>query len=57
MKTYTIEEKALDIHSTGWGFVKNEDVDAVLKEIEKHGGYYGAGISEHGVTWIERINY
>lgn len=51
-----VKERALHIYRCGEGFAKNEYVDAVLEELnDRVGGYWGAGISNDEVTWIEKI--
>lgn len=50
-----IKEKALHIYYAGEGSVKNSDVDAVLEELDKLGGHFGAGVSNETITWIEKI--
>ncbi|WP_172369613.1 hypothetical protein [Sporosarcina jiandibaonis] len=51
-----VKEKALHIYRAGEGSVINDDVDAVLEELnDKLGGYWGAGISNDEITWIEKI--
>lgn len=55
-KEELVKERALHIYRSGNGPVNNEDVDAVLKELnDKIGGHWGAGISNDEITWIEEI--
>lgn len=52
-----IKERALHIYYCGEGLVKNDEVEAVLEELnERLGGYWGAGINNDEITWIERIH-
>lgn len=52
----SIKEKARHIYYCGNGFAKNEEVDTILEELNNVlGGYWGAGISNGGITWIEPI--
>jgi hypothetical protein len=51
-----VKEVALHIYRCGEGSVENEYADAVLEELnERIGGYWGAGISNDKITWIEEI--
>lgn len=53
----TIKEKARHIYYAGEGSVENKDVDAVLEELnEQLGGYWGAGVTNGEITWIEKID-
>ncbi|GEM_PF-6999407 len=51
-----IKEKPLHIYYSGEGSVNNEDVGAVLEELNDNlSGYWGAGISNDEITWVEKI--
>lgn len=51
-----VKNKAEHIYYMGSGMVRNEIVHEVLIELEKYPGVYYEGISDHGVTVIERVN-
>ncbi len=52
-----IKERALHIYYAGEGSVKNNDVEEVLEELnDRLGGYWGAGVSNDKITWIEKIH-
>lgn len=51
-----VEELALHIYRCGEGFIENKYVEDVLEELnDRIGGYWGAGISNDEITWIEKI--
>lgn len=50
-----IKERAQHIYFTGEGLVKNEDVKDVLIELERYTGVYYEGISDKGMTVIEKV--
>lgn len=50
-----IKLKAEHIYYMGSGMVKDEEVGTVLKELEKYDGVFYGGISQEGITVIERV--
>lgn len=53
--TSSIVSKADHINCVGDGMVKNEEVQAVLKELDKYPGVFYEGVSMNGMTIIEKV--
>jgi hypothetical protein len=49
-----IESKAQDIYYMGSAVVKEEDVSAIMKELEKYNGVFYEGVHMNGLVSIEK---